>query len=106
VGGCRGSLGMCFDRTAPLVEPSTNSTPLPPDPANPMRGYADLHVHMFAHLAFGGGVFAGLPYDASGGIGKALGPDFGTDLDLVSVTNTPIPVVGPCPLLVPNCGKN
>lgn len=105
IGECKGSLGMCFDRTAPLLEPSTNSTPLPPNPADPLYGYADLHVHMFANLAFGGGVLAGAPYDAAGGIAKALGPDFGSDLDLVSVANTPIPV-GRCPPLVPNCGRN
>ncbi len=35
------------------------------DPADPLRGYADLHVHMFAHLAHGGATVAGTPYDPS-----------------------------------------
>jgi microsomal dipeptidase-like Zn-dependent dipeptidase len=101
---CRGSSGMCFDKTVPgISEPSTNMTPLPPK--DPMGGYADLHVHMFSHLGFGGGIIAGAPYDPNGGIAKALAPDFGTDLDLVSLAGTPMPVAK-CPPLVPNCGKN
>jgi microsomal dipeptidase-like Zn-dependent dipeptidase len=55
------------------------------------KGYADLHVHMFAHLAHGGGVLAGMPYDpndttpndTNDGINKALRMDYGTDLDLI-----------------------
>ena len=103
-GECRGSNTMCFNKNLPMTEPGTNMTP-PRGPTEPMRGFADLHVHMFANLAFGGGVLAGAPYDPVGGAAKALGPDFGTSLDLV------LPVgaqqrVGLCPPLVPNCGPN
>jgi microsomal dipeptidase-like Zn-dependent dipeptidase len=101
---CRGSAGTCYPTTLPAIsEPTTNMTPLAA--TDPMRGYADLHVHMFSHLSFGGGVVVGAPYDPVGGIAKALAPDFGTDLNLVSFAGTPIPVAK-CPPLVPNCGRN
>ena len=34
------------------------------DPGVPLWGYADLHAHLMAHLAFGGKAFWGQPYDA------------------------------------------
>jgi microsomal dipeptidase-like Zn-dependent dipeptidase len=33
------------------------------EPAAPLWGYADLHAHLMAHLAFGGRAFWGEPYD-------------------------------------------
>ncbi len=33
------------------------------DPGAPLWGFADLHAHLMAHLAFGGNAFWGLPYD-------------------------------------------
>src|SRR5512137_87184 len=33
------------------------------DPNVPLWGFADLHAHLMAHLAFGGNAFWGLPYD-------------------------------------------
>ncbi|MHB9031807.1 MAG: membrane dipeptidase [Anaerolineae bacterium] len=33
------------------------------EPAAPVWGFADLHAHLMAHLAFGGKAFWGLPYD-------------------------------------------
>ncbi len=33
------------------------------DPGVPLWGFADLHAHLMAHLAFGGRAFWGLPYD-------------------------------------------
>jgi microsomal dipeptidase-like Zn-dependent dipeptidase len=33
------------------------------DPGAPLWGFADLHAHLMAHLAFGGRGFWGLPYD-------------------------------------------
>lgn len=102
---CRGSSGVCYPATLPAIaEPSTNMRQALPA-TDPMRGFADLHVHMFANLGFGGGVMVGAAYDPVGGIAKALAPDFGTDLDLVSIANTPIPV-SKCPPLVPSCGRN
>lgn len=35
------------------------------DPGVPLWGFADLHAHLMAHLAFGGRAFWGLPYDPS-----------------------------------------
>ena len=42
-----------------------------------------MHEQMFAHLAHGGGVLSGRPYDPGGGINAALIQDYGTNLDLV-----------------------
>ena len=33
------------------------------EPAAPLWGFADLHAHFMAHMAFGGNAFWGLPYD-------------------------------------------
>ncbi len=33
------------------------------DPGVPLWGFADLHAHLMAHLAFGGNAFWGMPYD-------------------------------------------
>jgi microsomal dipeptidase-like Zn-dependent dipeptidase len=33
------------------------------NPGAPLWGFADLHAHLMAHLAFGGNAFWGLPYD-------------------------------------------
>jgi microsomal dipeptidase-like Zn-dependent dipeptidase len=101
-GECFGSSGTCADLRLRLVEPTANATPLPA--TDPMRGFADIHVHMFAHLAFGGGVLAGAPFDKTRGIAGALGPDYATNLDLVSFIGTPLPRVI-CPSTVPGCGR-
>jgi microsomal dipeptidase-like Zn-dependent dipeptidase len=110
LGDCRGAIGTCFDRNLPMTEPTPNlntTVPTPPAPdANPLRGFVDLHVHMFGNLGFGGAVQVGAAYDPVGGIAKALAPDFGTDMDLVGIGNTPMTRVMPCPPLVPNCGRN
>jgi microsomal dipeptidase-like Zn-dependent dipeptidase len=46
------------------------------DPGVPLWGFADLHAHLMAHLAFGGNAFWGQPYDPEhpgpGGIQYAL----------------------------------
>lgn len=104
-GECRGSSGMCFNKNLAMTEPGINMTTPAPAGTDPMRGFADLHVHMFANLAFGGGTLAGAPYDPVGGAAKALKADFGTDLDLVLPAGTQ-QRVGICPPLVPNCGTN
>jgi microsomal dipeptidase-like Zn-dependent dipeptidase len=73
-----------------------------------MRGYADIHLHLFGDLAHGGGVLAGKPYDEAGGINVALGNDFGTGADLVdNLGRSPphtdaIPYL--CPGFLPGCG--
>ena len=72
-------------------------------------GYADLHGHMFAHLAHGGGVLAGKPYDEAGGVNEALKPDYGVDsndLDLVSKSDGPLPFPILCnTAFYPDCGN-
>ncbi|MCP3979513.1 MAG: hypothetical protein GY716_09315, partial [bacterium] len=57
----------------PIAEPGTDCTP--GTPGCPLRGYADMHVHMFGHLAHGGVAFVGEPYDAQGGVNAALRQD-------------------------------
>lgn len=52
-------------------EQTMNETPRVPlggdyweaDPGVPLWGFADLHAHLMAHLAFGGNAFWGQPYD-------------------------------------------
>jgi microsomal dipeptidase-like Zn-dependent dipeptidase len=52
-------------------EPQSEATPRVPlggdyweaDPGVPLWGFADLHAHLMAHLAFGGRAFWGQPYD-------------------------------------------
>ncbi len=52
-------------------EPQSEMTPRVPlggdywevDPGVPLWGFADLHAHLMAHLAFGGKAFWGQPYD-------------------------------------------
>lgn len=103
-GGGFSSSSMCTV-IEPIAEPTTGWSPSG-SPASPLRGYADLHLHLhlFGHLGHGGGVFAGEPYDPVGGINAALRPDFGSDLDLVkkdgSELGTPV-----CPSFLPDCGN-
>ena len=54
------------ERTIPID--ATPRVPLGGDywqaaPTTPLWGFADLHAHLMAHLAFGGNAFWGLPYD-------------------------------------------
>lgn len=68
VAGCNGdckcpigfSNGMCSERVSRIPEPSIGWTP-PRQASRGLRGFADLHMHMFAHLAHGGKVLSGLP---------------------------------------------
>lgn len=99
------SSGRCFDPNAAFTEPGTGGVTLAPKANDPRRGYADIHLHLFANLAFGGGVMAGEPYNASGGAAAALHADYGSNLDLVAFNGQPIPVQS-CPPLIPDCGKS
>lgn len=102
-GECKGSSGTCADLSLPLGEPSPGWTAVPALP-DPMRGWADVHVHMFSNLGFGGGVMAGAAYDKTQGIRGALAPDYATNLDLVSSTGIEL-TNAVCPALTPNCGR-
>lgn len=90
---------------AGIAEPSTSWTAPVPAPACGLRGYADLHAHLFAHLAHGGATLAGTPYDAAGGINAALAHDFGTDADVIGGNGGEI-VAANCPDYIPEseCG--
>jgi microsomal dipeptidase-like Zn-dependent dipeptidase len=92
---------VCADLQAALVEPDTNASPVPA--SDPLRGFADLHVHMFAHLGFGGAVVTGKPY-SNVGVADALKSDFGSDLDLVDMFGAELPRAL-CPASVPDCGR-
>lgn len=78
-----------------IPEPSVAATGEGVSVTDPLRGFADLHVHMFAHLAHGGTVVAGTPYDPScapnttcGGVNTALREDYGTNQIVVNNKNT------------------
>src|SRR5262245_22361736 len=88
-----------------IAEPNPGWTPPAAGPGCALRGYADMHVHMFANLAHGGGVLAGEAYDASGGVNAALAQDFGTDLDLVKNNGAPLPTPLCPPYLAGRCGR-
>lgn len=102
-GGGAASSGMCTV-IEPIGEPSTGWKEPNEALESPLRGYADLHLHLFANLAHGGGVLAGDPYDPVGGINAALREDYGTDLDLVGKDGADL---GPptCPAFLPLCGQ-
>jgi len=98
-------------RIEPMAEPTTNSTPASladyrerdDQPACPLLGYADLHVHMMAHLAHGGAVLVGKSFDETGGVNEALRQDFGTDLDIINGDGSERGAPA-CPDWLPNCG--
>ncbi len=73
-----------------------------------MRGYADIHLHLFGDLAHGGGVLAGAAYDPAGGINAALQNDFGSYADLVDNRGNSPPLTSAipylCPSFLPGCG--
>ncbi len=103
------SSGMCTVIEA-IDEPEANWRAPGAPPACPLRGFADLHVHMFADLAHGGGVLAGQPaptdsngkFDLDGDINRALEQDYTTDLNLVKKDGT---FLGghACPTFFPTC---
>jgi microsomal dipeptidase-like Zn-dependent dipeptidase len=101
-GGGFASSGMCTV-IAPIEEPTTGWKE-PAKSADPLRGYADLHLHLFGNLAHGGGVIVGAAFDPKDGVNGALRQDYGTNLDLVSQSDGEL---GPptCPSFLPLCGK-
>ena len=88
-----------------VSEPTIGRPVGPTNPsANPLYGYADLHLHLFAHMAHGGGVLSGESYDPQDGVNSALKADFQTDKDLVNKDGNDLPSLD-CPaFLGPNCG--
>ena len=60
-----------------IAEPDCNcsSTSVATAATEPVKGYADLHLHMFGNLAFGGMTLWGDAFDKPGGISRALRAD-------------------------------
>ena len=70
-----------------------------------LAGYADIHVHMFADVAHGGGVLSGASYDpANDDVNVALRPDYGTHRNLVSNTGGTVATPS-CPSYISDCGE-
>src|SRR5437016_4621385 len=67
---------------------------------NPIWGYADVHMHQFANLGFGGLLMWGQPY-APSGIADAL-PfcDFTNRIPIVGPLGNPLNIVGGIPIPV------
>lgn len=97
--------GACGDDSAPAADAGTGATSTGtgagtadesggPPPAEPLSGVADLHLHMFAEHAFGGGWFHGT-HDGEGA--AALAPcDGGTPGDHGRLRDDLAPLLGTC----------
>jgi microsomal dipeptidase-like Zn-dependent dipeptidase len=77
--GLHPDFGLCVRDTV-IEEPDCNCTVAPEDalntdPATPVVGYADLHLHLFSNLAFGGLTLWGEAFHPDGGISQALRSD-------------------------------
>jgi microsomal dipeptidase-like Zn-dependent dipeptidase len=100
------SSGMCSVMES-IAEPDPGQTSVETATCS-MRGYADIHLHLFGDLAHGGGVLAGAAYDPAGGINGALQNDFGTYADLVDNRGASPPLTNAipylCPSFLPGCG--
>lgn len=69
--------GVCrADRTVAEPDCNCNISSRTPNPVTqPVRGYADLHLHMFSNLAFGGLTVWGDAFNPWGGVSQALRAD-------------------------------
>lgn len=98
-------------------------------PACSLRGYADLHMHLFGDIAHGGGILAGAPCPSDGteycpeafdgdpcgntycdesgltDVNHALKQCYGTDRNLVTKADADVPAPT-CPPFLPDCGAN
>ena len=92
-------------RLESIHEPGTGWKPEHKPAKGSLRGYADLHVHLFGHLAHGGGVIAGAPYDPVHGINGALRDDYATNLTLENIDRGWL-MPPHCPSYLPHCGKS
>jgi len=74
--GFHPDLGKCVkDQTIAEPECDCDAVTQVQDPALPVNGYADLHLHMFANLGFGGLTVWGDAFDPNGGVSEALRAD-------------------------------
>jgi microsomal dipeptidase-like Zn-dependent dipeptidase len=115
------SSGTCV-RFEEIGEPGVGYTAPAPSQDCSQRGYADLHMHLFADIAHGGGVLAGEPCPPGSSsycdetltldVNDALSDCYGTDRDLVSkegddLHNPENGILPPlCPGFIPDCGSN
>jgi hypothetical protein len=103
VGGVE-SLGVCT-KMERIDEPATGWTAPASTPECPLRGYADIHLHLFGHMGHGGGTISGSSFSEDG-INAALARDYGTDLDLVTSSGIPMPPPIFCPVYMGlDCGE-
>lgn len=89
-----------------IAQPGTGRSIEPAEPRScALRGYADIHLHMFSDTAHGGGVIGGAAWDAvNDDVNTALRPDYGTHRDLVKNTGEELPVAS-CPSYIRDCGE-
>lgn len=90
-------------------EPFSAWKPPATPPANPMRGYADMHVHLFGHMGHGGAIVAGKPYhkgaDGKEDINEALRGCFGHREQLLTLNGARVATPS-CPEHQKGCGKS
>src|SRR5262249_12526 len=93
-----------------IDEPDTNADLTGATTSCSMSGYADMHLHLFADLAHGGGVLAGKPYDPDHGVNTALEQDFTSAKSLIKGRTDEAVTVNPagCPgwLLDSTCDRS
>lgn len=65
-------IGSCRFVAEPEPDLGTDVVVVPPEPGGPIVGIADLHLHVLAHLGFGGKLFQGAPFDEDHGVKGAL----------------------------------
>lgn len=104
------SSGMCAVLES-IPEPTTGWTAAGTSHMCPLRGYMDMHLHLHADMAHGGGIFAGKPYDAAGGINAALRQCYGSDKNLEAKDGGKLPstsdgVAPDCPSFMTTCGEH
>jgi microsomal dipeptidase-like Zn-dependent dipeptidase len=93
--GYRNAFGLCH-YSGHSAEPTTNTTvtvPKQENPALPLYGYAEIHIHPFANLAFGGATTWGAPYDPRGIDAALPWCDYSWEYPLVSYNGTPLGTV-------------
>lgn len=104
------SSGMCTVLET-IPEPTTGWTAASTTHMCPLRGYMDMHLHLHADMAHGGGIFAGKPYHATGGINAALQQCYGSDANLEAKDGGTLPstsdgVAPDCPSFMSSCGEH
>lgn len=104
VGGIQ-ALGTCTKMES-IDEPETAWTAPSSGPSCPLRGYADMHLHLFGNMGHGGAVISGAAFDPDGGADAALAQDYATDVPLVAANGSAQLPPLLCPLYLGlDCGR-